>query len=120
MNKVMLVDDNEEIRAKYKQALESHGFEVIEAPQALEVAEILMREQRNIGLILLDLQMPEVDGVGVFEIISEYTNNIPVMISSVLPIQDQKLKISKARDYFQKSEGEEVLISKVKTVLGQG
>ena len=39
---------------------------------ALEVVEVLMRNSRELDLILLDIQMPEVDGRGIHEIVSDY------------------------------------------------
>ena len=118
MGKVFMIDDDESIRHKYKERFANSDLELIEADDALSATEVLMREKSNIDLILLDLQLPEIDGRAIYDIIEDYASNIPVIVTSVLPIEDQKLRIPRATDYFNKSEGSRVLISKIKKLLG--
>ena len=118
MKTVLAIDDNKEQRKQYKEIFKKHGIDVLEAPDALEVSNIIMRDKDKIGLILLDLQIDEVDGRDIYGIIRDYTTSIPIIVSSVLPIKDQKLKIPHARGYHQKSEGNESLLNKVQTILG--
>ncbi|MFH1359457.1 MAG: response regulator receiver protein, partial [Candidatus Omnitrophota bacterium] len=69
-------------------------------------------------LILLDINLPEVDGRGIFDIIDEYAPEKSIIVTSVHPLGDQRLKIPKAVDYHQKSNSDETLLKKVKKVLG--
>ena len=115
---ILIVDDEREMRSKYKKFLKKEGFRVLEAPNALEVANILMREKSTLDLILLDINIREVDGRDIFEIIDEYAPNLQVIVSSIFPLQDQKLKIPRAADYYNKSHKKELLLSKIKKVLG--
>lgn len=117
MGTVLLIDDDKAMRSKYKKLLKAHGVKVTAVPDALEVANVLMREKAEIGVIVLDIQIPEVDGRDIFDIISEYASEIPIIVSSVLPIQDQKIRIPRAHDYFQKSDKDETFVNKVKTIL---
>ncbi len=118
MGKILIVDDNKEMRHKYRRLLEKMKLEVLEASDALEVVEVLMRNSRELDLILLDIQMPEVDGRGIHEIVSDYISSVPIVISSVLPVREQKLRIPRARDYFDKADGDQVFSKKVKAILG--
>lgn len=118
MGKVLIVDDNKEMRHKYRRLLEKMKIEVLEAADALEVVEVLMRDSRELDLILLDIQMPEVDGRGIHEIVSDYISSVPIVVSSVLPVREQKLRIPRARDYFDKADGDAVFSKKVKAILG--
>lgn len=118
MQTILLVDDEEEMRKKYKKLLEDEQYRVIEAPDALEVTNILMREKSNIDLIILDIQMPNIDGREIFEIIDQYAPSIQVIVSSVLPLQEQKLRISRATDFYNKSHKPETLLGKIKNILG--
>ena len=43
MGKILIVDDNKEMRHKYRRLLEKMKLEVLEAADALEVVEVLMR-----------------------------------------------------------------------------
>ena len=118
MRKILIVDDEKEMRKKYKAFLVAEGFGVLEAPNALEVSNILMREKSNIDLILLDINLPEIDGRDIFDIIDEYAPELKIIVTSVHPLQDQKLKIPRAADYYNKSQKEDVLLRKIRNVLG--
>ena len=118
MRTILVIDDEKEMRHKFKKILKSAGFDVLEAPDALEVANILMRDKSRIDLILLDIQIPEVDGRDIFGIIDEYAPSLDIIVTSVFPVSEQKFRIPKAVDYFNKADGEKVLLNKVKTALG--
>lgn len=115
---VLVVDDEFGTRKRYKKVLKSAGFDVLEAPDAVEVVNSLMRDKSRIDLILLDLQIPEVDGRGIFEILTEYAPQIDIMVSSILPLQEQKLRIPRAVGYFNKAENDTDFLRKVKSALG--
>ncbi|HLF18803.1 MAG TPA: response regulator [Candidatus Omnitrophota bacterium] len=118
MGKVLIVDDNRDMRKRYRKVLTEEKIGCFEAPEALKVSELLMREKSNIDLILLDIQIPEIDGRGIYDIIFEYAPQIPIIVSSVLPVNEQKLRIPRARGYFNKADGDQKLLKQVKTVLG--
>jgi len=118
MRKILVVDDDENIRNRYKEVLSKIEVETFEAPEALDVIDILMRNQSEIEMVLLDIEMPEVNGRDIFDIVTEYAPELPIMVASVLPIADQKLRIPRAREYYGKADGDEVLVSKVKSILG--
>ena len=92
------------------------GFEVWEAKNASQ-GTLKMISAKNIDLILLDINMPEVDGVQMREVISEYDPDIKIIVSSVYPVDEQQQAIPNADDYFDKAHGVDVLISKVRKVL---
>lgn len=118
MRTVLIVDDEKVFRKKYKKLLKGKGFGVIEAASALEVSNSLMRDHSKIDIILLDINIPEVDGREIWEIIDEYAPELPIIITSVHPVIDQKLRIPRAADYFNKLHKEDLLLSKIKKVLG--
>jgi len=115
---VFIVDDETPMRKKYKKLFVSNGFRVLEAPNAMEVANTLMRERSNLDLILLDINIAEVDGRDIFDIIDEYAPGMPVIVSSVYPTSEQKFRIPHADDYFSKSQKDEILLTKVRNLLG--
>lgn len=120
VRKILIVDDDTKMRKKYKRALVEKGFKVIEAPNALEVANLLMREGKNIDLIVLDINIPEIDGREIFDIIDEYAPQMQVVVNSVYPLSEQKIRIPRAADYYDKSHPADVLITKVCKLLGVG
>ena len=118
MRTILIVDDEKKIRQKFKKLLKTEKFRVVEAANAIDVADVLMREHSTIDLILLDINIPEVDGRGIFEIIDEYAPELPIIVTSVLPLNDQKLTIPRAAGYYSKLHKDDTLLSKIRSVLG--
>ena len=120
MKKILIVDDEEKIARIYKSLLADEGYEVFEANDSHSATHLLVA-QKDIDLILLDIRMPSVNGVMLCEIAREYNPEIKVIVTSACPLEDQKRLIIKADDYYEKSQGLEMLLSKIKTVLeGEG
>ena len=115
MNIILIVDDEERFREQYKKMLTNEGHKVFEASCAADARDILKYE--SIDLILLDINMPDVDGTILDDIIQAFHKNIRVIVSSVLPVYEQKARVPNAFDYFDKSEGLAVLLDKVKAAF---
>ncbi len=60
--KIMVVDDDEDIRDVAKDTLESFGYEVFCADNGEKALEII-RKENDIHLFLLDLRLPELNGI---------------------------------------------------------
>ena len=65
MTTVLVVDDEGDIRLLARLVLEGSGMEVLEAASAHEALRILQVE--HIGVVVLDLRMPELDGWAVLD-----------------------------------------------------
>ena len=116
MNRVLIIDDEEKVLDAYKRLLEEEGLDVLVAKNASEGTRALIGEQ-TIDLILLDINMYEIDGGYIKEIIDEYDPELKVIVSSVRPLEEQKEIIPKAYDYFDKSRGTDLLLKKVRKAL---
>ena len=116
--KILIVDDEERIRNIYTRLFAERGFIVRQASDAVTATNILIRE--NIGIVLLDIKMPEINGKTMFEVIEEYDPSIKIIISSVYPIDRQRKMIPKAADYFDKSQGLTILLNKIETLSAVG
>jgi DNA-binding NtrC family response regulator len=116
MKKILILDDEERIRRIYKELLAHEGYEIIEASTALEAHATL--KNNNIDLILLDIRIPKVSGSVMYDVIEQFFKDLKVIVSSVYPIDLQKRIIPGAYDYFDKSQGTELLLQKVKKALG--
>lgn len=115
MTNILLVDDDPNIQSLYGKLLKEEGYQVYQALNASEATNYLIT--RKIDLILLDINMPEVDGVMMREVIDEYDKDLKVIVSSVYPLVKQKERISRAHQYFDKSHGTELLLSIIREVL---
>jgi len=75
---VLIVDDRYEDRENLKDILEDKGYKVIEADSGYKAIELVKKGRYNI--ILLDIKMPDIDGVKTFEEIHRINPNIPVIM----------------------------------------
>ncbi|MGE0267043.1 MAG: response regulator [Candidatus Omnitrophota bacterium] len=117
MKKILIIDDETKIRSTYREVLTKEGFEVFEAKSASQATFKLISTQ-HIDLVLLDLNMPEINGVVMRDVINEYDPDFKIIVASVYPIDEQRQAIPRADDYFDKVQGVDVLLEKVRKVLG--
>ena len=78
--RLLLVDDSPVERLALAHYLRGAGYSVDEAGDG--DAAILHIKHRSVDLILLDLQMPEVDGFGVLRYLQEHRRALPVILLS--------------------------------------
>jgi DNA-binding NtrC family response regulator len=115
MKKILIIDDEAQIRNICWKLFDQAGLDVRRAADAREATNIIIRE--DVDLILLDLKMSRISGSFMFEIIKEYNPEQKVIVSSVYPIDKQREMVPRANDYFDKSEGPLKLLEKIVNVL---
>ncbi len=86
--RILIADDEPEIRELFRLYLEKDGYEVLEAGDGLQVLKILKIEK--IDLLLLDIMMPGLDGFAVLRQVRK-ENNIPVLILSARDTDADKI-----------------------------
>ncbi len=69
-NKILIVDDSELNRETLAEILED-DFSVMEAENGIEALALLDKHQKELGAVLLDLVMPDMDGFAVLEAMKE-------------------------------------------------
>jgi DNA-binding response OmpR family regulator len=118
--KILIVEDEEILLTALSEELKQEGFEVVGAKDGVEGVEKAVSEKPE--LILLDLVMPRLDGIGALKQMKEKAEikDIPVVILTNLSDYD---KVSDAlslgaMDYLVKANYRlEELVNKIKTVL---
>lgn len=119
MTKILVVDDEKNIVELLKMSLESSGYEVIEAYNGMEA----ITKINNLlpDLILLDLMLPDIDGLQICKMIrlNEDTGNIPVIMITAKSEEDDKIRGLSigADDYITKPFSLKELEARVETVL---
>jgi CheY-like chemotaxis protein len=81
--RVLLVDDNSDFRAVARQLLERHGFLVV-AEAETGIGGIEQAQEHRPDLVLLDVQLPDIDGFEVAERLSRLDIRIDVILTSSL------------------------------------
>lgn len=61
-NTIMVVEDNDDLRMLYEEALQLEGYKVILASNGLEALNLLKKYPHRPNVIILDLMMPVMDG----------------------------------------------------------
>jgi len=83
---ILVIDDEEVIRALFKETLEELGHTVITASTGSKGLELV--KQRNFDLLFLDLKMPGTDGAELFRQIKTIKPKLPVTIITGYPNSD--------------------------------
>ena len=78
MIRILVVEDDEPLRSLYKYELEEEGYEVIIAEDGKMALKSL--DQLSCDLIILDIQMPGMDGLEVLAKIASRQKKIPIVI----------------------------------------
>lgn len=79
---ILFVDDEPEVRAIAHTALEQLGYQVIESEDGKKALEIFEKEQANIGLVITDVLMPNLDGLGLSARIHKMDPDLPILLLS--------------------------------------
>ena len=82
MATILVVDDNEDNTFLYESIISSHGYNVIIANDGKEALDKINLGEAEIDLVLSDIMMPKIDGLGVTKALKENarTRNIPVIL----------------------------------------
>src|SRR5277367_375593 len=78
--RVLIVDDEPNVRLMLETALASVGYEVIEAADGHAALELLRGPDFRCDLVLLDLLMPRIDGMELLRRLRALGNVVPVVI----------------------------------------
>ncbi len=113
---VLVVDDDREIVDSIAIFLRADGYEVMKAYNGLEALDIVMT--RTVHLILLDIMMPELDGIKTLLKLRE-SRNIPVILLSAKSEDADKILglTAGADDYVTKPFNPSELVARVKSQL---
>ena len=79
---VLFVDDEETVRSVGKRLLKRMGFEVLLANDGQEAVEVFARYGQTIGLVILDMTMPRMDGKEALEHIKKIRSDVKIVLST--------------------------------------
>src|SRR5260370_26180975 len=116
---ILVVDDDPKIVSLVKPCLEREGLKVITASDGQDALRAFGEFQP--GLIVLDLMLPELDGLALMRIIRERSDVPIVMLSARANVADRVYGIHEgADDYLAKPFSPAELVVRVKAVLRRG
>lgn len=116
MKKILIVEDEIEIRELLASYLRNEGFSVSEAEDGVAAIDLFGKEKFD--LVILDILIPKIDGYGVCELVKA-KSDVPVIFLSALGDENSMIKgyDSLADDYVTKPFSMPIFLRKVKAVL---
>ncbi len=113
---VLLVEDEPQMRRFLRASLGSHGFRLIEATTAAEATALATGH--NPEMILLDLGLPDMDGIALTRNLREWSR-IPVIVISARGREEDKVAAldAGADDYLTKPFGVNELLARIRVAL---
>ena len=114
--RVLVADDDRDVRGLVRGLLERAGYEVVEAADGKECLRVFY--ERRPELVVLDVRMPFLDGWEALERIREVTD-VPVLMLAARGAELDRVRglRSGADDYVQKPFGRQELVARVEALL---
>ena len=114
--KVLIVDDEKDIRNIIRYNLEKQGFKCISATDGEGALEKL---NKNPDLIILDIMMPEKDGYEVCKIIRAQGNTVPIIFLTAMDREFDEIKGLECGgdDYLRKPFSPRILIARINSIF---
>lgn len=113
---ILVIDDELQIRRMLRLSLESHGYVIVEAVTAAD--GLASAAARHPDLIILDLGLPDKDGLVMLKELREW-NNTPVIVLSVRNTDEDKINLldAGANDYLTKPFSMGELLARMRATL---
>lgn len=115
-HRVLIVDDEPPIRKLLRMGLGAQGYDVLEAPNGKAGLELLAQ---NPDLIILDLGLPDIDGLELLRTIRERNEGVPIVVLSSRGDEAGKVQALDfgADDYVTKPFGMDELLARMRAAL---
>jgi two-component system KDP operon response regulator KdpE len=114
--KVLVVDDEPPIRKLLRMGLSTQGYEILEAPNGKAALELV---DRNPDLIILDLGLPDVQGLELLRMLRGRNERVPIVVLSSRGDEAGKVEALDlgADDYVTKPFGMDELLARMRAAL---
>lgn len=116
MAKVLVIEDERNLRILYQQDLQREGHEVLAASDAREGLDLAEREKPD--LVVLDIRMPGMDGLEAMGRLLDRQPRVPVILNSAYSSYKDNFMSWAADAYVVKSADTSELLQRVRELLG--
>lgn len=116
LKEILVVDNEPGNRALINNELKAAGYHTVLAQNGAE-ALVALWEKQDIDVVLLDLRLPVINGLNIFEIIRKHFPDKKIIINSVLQRDGQRFLIYDADNDHEKSQNLSNLKEKIDNAL---
>ncbi len=118
-NKILVCDDEIDVRNVLKLILENSGFEVLLASNGIDGVQEFKENMEELNLVLLDLSMPEMNGDIAFQEMQEIKSDIPIILMSGYSEHEALNRIpgKKLAGFLNKPFNRITLLAKIQDIL---
>ena len=119
---ILLVDDEEQVLKTTRTMLEDNGFTVITAADGVEAVEVFRNQAARLNAVVLDMNMPRMDGAEAFRQMHRIAPGVPVILTSGFDEQDSVSEFTGAglAGFIQKPYRMKALIQKIEAAIAAG
>jgi two-component system, OmpR family, response regulator MprA len=117
--RILVADDDRAIRESLSRALELAGYDVVLAADGVAALSAVHRAAGEVGVIVLDVMMPSVDGLGVCRVLREQGDRTPIlMLTAKVDTPDRVAGLDAgADDYLVKPFEVDELLARLRALL---
>jgi DNA-binding response OmpR family regulator len=115
MNTILIVDDERYILKLYEGEFKQEGYAVVTASSGVEALQKLAAH--SVDLVILDIRMPELDGIETLKKIMESPSNPPIILNTAYTSYKDNFLTWAAAAYVVKSSDVSELKTKAREVL---
>lgn len=122
--KILIIDDEQDVRDAIRMQLESANYNVLEAENGEDAIKILRSENNmvNVGVILCDIRMPKVNGLECIQFFRQEAPGIPIVVVTTYPDPEMvaDLMTKGVKDYLVKPVKKEKMLGVVEKLISAG
>ena len=116
MQKIILIDDDQNILTSLEMVLKSAGFAIEAFTDGLQAIDYI--RDNGAEIVLLDIKMPRIDGLEVFTRVRKFSNIPIVFLTSKDSEMDELIGLRiGADDYIRKPFSHKLLVERIKSIL---
>lgn len=114
---ILIIDDEQKIQESISITLKDYGFKITNCTEPLKCFELV--NDNSFDLVLLDIWMPDIDGIQILKRLKQQKPNLPVMVISGHVNLANNFELAKlgASEFLEKPFSSDVLVHRVNKIL---
>ncbi len=115
---ILVVDDEDLVKQTNQETLEDYNYKTLVANDGIEAIALYAQYKERISAVLLDMSMPNMDGLTTISILRTFNPNIKIIATSGLPANEQKAIAIGADKFLSKPYTATDLLTTLAAVIG--